>query len=67
MYTWEIKNWLKANNNVFMSANLFFDMMQNSPQVINIKLGRVFKETFEMYIASNDGLNETVLVVKNVR
>lgn len=67
MYTWEIKNWLKANNNTFMSANLFFDMMQNSPQVINIKLGRVFKETFEMYIASNDGLNETVLVVKNVR
>jgi hypothetical protein len=67
MYTWEIKNWLKANNNVFMSASLFFDMMQNSPQVINIKLGRVFKETFEMYIASNDGLNETVLVVKNVR
>lgn len=66
MYTWEIKNWLKANNNVFMSANLFFDMMQNSPQIINIKLGRVFKETFEMYIASNDGLNETVLVVKNV-
>jgi hypothetical protein len=66
MYTWEIKNWLKANNNTFMSANLFFDMMQNSPQVINIKLGRVFKETFEMYIASNDGLAETVLVVKNV-
>ncbi len=66
MYTWEIKNWLKANNNTFMSANLFFDMMQNSPQVIKIKLGRVFKETFEMYIASNDGLNETVLVVKNV-
>ena len=66
MYTWEIKNWLKANNNTFMSANLFFDMMQNSPQIINIKLGRVFKETFEMYIASNDGLNETVLVVKNV-
>ena len=67
MYTWEIQNWLKANNNTFMNANLFFDMMQNSPQVINIKLGRVFKETFEMYIASNDGLNETVLVVKNVR
>lgn len=67
MYTWEIKNWLKANNNTFMNANLFFDMMQNSPQVINIKLGKVFKETFEMYIASNDGLNETVLVVKNVR
>ena len=67
MYTWEIKNWLKANNNTFMNANLFFDMMQNSPQVINIKLGRVFKETFEMYIASNDGLNETVLVVKNVQ
>ena len=66
MYTWEIKNWLKANNNVFMTANLFFDMMQNSPQVTHIKLGRVFKETFEMYIASNDGLNETVLVVKNV-
>lgn len=66
MYTWEIQNWLKANNNVFMSANLFFDMMQNSPQVINIKLGRVFQNTFEMYIASNDGLNETVLVVKNV-
>ena len=67
MYTWEIKNWLRANNNTFMNANLFFDMMQNSPQVINIKLGRVFKETFEMYIASNDGLNETVLVVKNVQ
>ena len=50
-----------------MIASLFFDMMQESPQVINIKLGRVFKETFEMYIASNDGLNETVLVVKNVR
>lgn len=66
MYTWEIKNWLKANNNVFMSANLFFDMMQNSPQVIYIKLGRVFEQTFEMNIASNDGLNETVLVVKNV-
>ena len=66
MYTWEIQNWLKANNNTFMSANLFFDMMQNSPQVIKIKLGRVFKNTFEMYIGSNDGLNETVLVVKNV-
>lgn len=66
MYTWEIKNWLKANNNVFMSANLFFDMMQNSPQVIYIKLGRVFEQTFEMNIASNDGLDETVLVVKNV-
>lgn len=66
MYTWEIKNWLKANNNTFMSANLFFDMMQNSPQVIKIKLGRVFEQTFEMNIASNDGLDETVLVVKNV-
>lgn len=66
MYTWEIKNWLKANNNVFMSASLFFDMMQNSPQVIYIKLGRVFEQTFEMNIASNDGLDETVLVVKNV-
>ena len=66
MYTWEIKNWLKANNNVFMSSNLFFEMMQNSPQVIYIKLGRVFEQTFEMNIGSNDGLNETVLVVKNV-
>ena len=66
MYTWEIKNWLKANNNTFMSANLFFDMMQNSPQVIKIKLGRVFENTFEMYIKSNDGLEERVLVVKNV-
>lgn len=66
MYTWEIKNWLKANNNVFMNARLFFDMMDNSPQVKYIKLGGVFKDTFEMYIASDDGLNEKVLVVKNV-
>lgn len=66
MYTWELKNWLRANNNVFMTAKLFFEMMDNSPQVIHIKLGQVFDETFEMYIASNDGLNEKVLVVKNV-
>jgi hypothetical protein len=66
MYTWEIKNWLKANNNVFMNARLFFDMMDNSPQVKYIKLGCVFQDTFEMYIASDDGLNEKVLVVKNV-
>lgn len=66
MYTWEIKNWLKANNNTFMSAKLFFDMMDNSPQVIHMKLGQIFENTFEMYIKSNDGLNEKVLVVKNV-
>lgn len=66
MYTWEIKNWLKANNNTFMNAQLFFEMMTNSPQVVYIKLGRVFENTFEMNIASNDGLAETVLVVKNV-
>ena len=66
MYTWEIKSWLKANNNVFMSAKLFFDIMDNSPQVNYMKLGQVFADTFEMYIASNDGLNEKVLVVKNV-
>lgn len=66
MYTWEIKNWLKANNNTFMSAKLFFEMMDNSPQIQYIKLGRVFENTFEMTIASNDGLNATVLVVKNV-
>lgn len=66
MYTWEIKNWLKANNNTFMSAKLFFDMMDNSPQVTFIKLGRVWDTQFEMYIASNDGLQETVLVVKNI-
>ena len=67
MYTWEIKNWLKANNNTFMNAQLFFEMMTNSPQVVYIKLGRVFENTFEMNIASNDGLAETVLVVKNVQ
>lgn len=66
MYTWELKNWLRANNNVFMTAKLFFEMMENSPQVTYIKLGQVFDETFEMYIASNDGLQEKVLVVKNV-
>lgn len=66
MYTWEIKNWLRANNNTFMTAKLFFEMMENSPQVINMKLGRVFENTFEMYIKSNDGLEERVLVVKNV-
>ena len=66
MYTWEIKNWLTIHNNVFMTAQLFFEMMENSPQVTHIKLGRVFQDTFEMYIASNDGLNEKVLVVKNV-
>lgn len=66
MYTWEIKNWLKANNNVFMSARLFFEMMDNSPQINYMKLGRVFENTFEMEIASNDGLAERVLVVKNV-
>jgi hypothetical protein len=49
-----------------MSANLFFEMMENSPQVVNIKLGQVFEHTFEMYISSNDGLNTKVLVVKNV-
>lgn len=66
MYTWEIKNWLKANNNTFMSAKLFFEMIDNSPQIQYIKLGRVFENTFEMEIASNDGLAERVLVVKNV-
>lgn len=66
MYTWEIKNWLRANNNTFMTARLFFEMMENSPQVIQIKLGQVFENTFEMYIKSNDGLEEKVLVVKNV-
>lgn len=66
MYTWEIKNWLRANNNTFMTAKLFFEMMENSPQIINMKLGRVFENTFEMYIKSNDGLEERVLVVKNV-
>jgi hypothetical protein len=66
MYTWEIQNWLRANNNTYMNARLFFDMMENSPQVIHIKLGQVFTDTFEMFIASNDGLNERVLVVKNV-
>ncbi len=66
MYTWEIKNWLKANNNTYMNARLFFDMMNASPQVTYMKLGRVFEDTFEMHIASHDGLNETVLVVKNV-
>jgi hypothetical protein len=66
MYTWEIKNWLRANNNTFMTAQLFFNMMNESPQVIQIKLGQVFEHTFEMYIKSNDGLEERVLVVKNV-
>lgn len=66
MYTWEIKNWLRANNNTFMDAQTFFTMMDNSPQVNYMKLGNVFTDTFEMYIASNDGLNEKVLVVKNV-
>lgn len=66
MYTWEIKNWLKANNNTFMSAELFFSMMRNSPQVKYIKLGRVFDNTFEMHIATDDGFNTTVLVVKNI-
>ena len=67
MYTWEIKAWLKANNNVFMNAKLFFEMMDNSPQVNRIKLCRVFSDTFEMQIGSDDGLDTTVLVVKNVR
>ena len=66
MYTWEIKNWLKANNNTFMSAKLFFAMMDASPQVNRIALGQVFDSTFEMFIASDDGLAERVLVVKNV-
>lgn len=66
MYTWEIKNWLRANNNTFMTAQLFFNMMNESPQVVQIKLGQVFEHTFEMYIKSNDGLEEKVLVVKNV-
>lgn len=66
MYTWEIKNWLKANNNTFMNASTFFNMMDNSPQVCFIKLGRVFEHTFEMEIATNDGLHTKVLVVKNV-
>ena len=67
MYTWEIKNWLRANNNVFMNAQNFFDMMDNSPQVCYMRLGNVFTDTFEMYIGTNDGLNEKVLVVKNVK
>ena len=66
MYTWEIKNWLKVNNNTFMNAQMFFDMMDNSPQVNHIKLERVFTDTFEMFIGSDDGLCERVLVVKNV-
>ena len=67
MYTWEIKNWLRVNNNTYMTARLFFEMMDNSPQVTVIRLGRVFEHTFEMHIASNDGLDEVVLVVKNVK
>lgn len=66
MYTWEIKNWLRVNNNTYMNAELFFNMMDNSPQVNRIKLGRVWEHTFEMHIESDDGLNETVLVVKNI-
>ena len=66
MYTWEIKNWLKVHKNTFMSANLFFDMMDNSPQVNYMRLTNIFENTFEMHIVSNDGLNERVLVVKNV-
>ena len=66
MYTWEIQNWLKRNNNIFMSAKLFFDMMENSPQVNYMKLEKIFTDTFEMHIASNDGLDERVLVVKNI-
>jgi hypothetical protein len=66
MYTWEIKNWLKANNNTFMSAKLFFDMIDSSPQINYIKLCRVWDTQFEMAIASNDGLQEVVLVIKNI-
>lgn len=67
MYTWEIKTWLRANNNTYMNARLFFDMMDNSPQINVIRLGRVFDNSFEMHIESADGLNENVLVIKNVR
>ena len=44
-----MKNWLKANNNTFMSAKLFFAMMDASPQVNRIALGQVFDSTFEMF------------------
>ena len=67
MYTWEIKTWLRANNNTYMSARLFFEMMDTSPQITIIRLGRVFEHTFEMHIETEDGLNENVLVVKNVK
>ena len=66
MYTWELKNWLKANNNVFMSAKLFFAMVDTTPQINYMKLCQIFDDTFEMYIGTNDGLQERVLVVKNV-
>lgn len=66
MYTWELRNWLKANNNIFMSAKLFFNIMDTTPQINYMKLGQVFDDTFEMYIATDDGLQEKVLVVKNV-
>ena len=66
MYTWELKNWLKANNNTFMNAKLFFNIMDTTPQINYMKLGQVFDDTFEMYIATDDGLQEKVLVVKNV-
>lgn len=66
MYTWEIKNWLKANNYVVLSAKLFFEMVDASPQINHIKLGAMYDDCFEMFIGSADGLNEKVLVVKNI-
>jgi hypothetical protein len=67
MTTIEIKNWLKANNNTFLSAQMFFEMM-NSCSEVRISLTRMFSATFEMALASTDGVLATkVLVVKNVR
>lgn len=67
MTTIEIKNWLKANNNTFLSAQMFFEMMDSAPQM-KYSLTRMFKATFEMALESIDGLLSTrVLVVKNVR
>ena len=63
MYTWEIQNWLRANNNVFMTARLFFEMMENSPQVTYMKLGQVYTDTFEMYIGTISYLSGFMLEI----
>ena len=64
MYTWEIQNRLQEIGHTFDSIKAFYAIIDTSPQIVRIKAGEAHDHLFEMYIASNDGLNEKVFIKK---